>query len=185
MLADKLKTATLNNHQQLEKALVTRMKAIRSTHDYVQLLQLFYTYFGGLEEKIKSYITADVLADYDDRRKSAALAQDIQDLGGMPGAKASGSALPPITNTQQALGALYVIEGSTLGGKIISKMMAQQLGIANGRGLGFFNGYGDDTDAMWSSFKEVLNQPGRTEAETDEIVDAANNTFLKFKNWAQ
>ncbi|WP_345949860.1 biliverdin-producing heme oxygenase [Mucilaginibacter sp. PAMB04274] len=184
MLSELLKEHTLTNHQQLEKMLVQRMKAIRSTDGYIDLLQLFYTYFGGLEQEIDRYITATELPDYQQRRKSAALANDITALGGTPQAKAFGTALPTIQNTTQAYGALYVIEGSTLGGKIISKMMAQQLDIKDSTGLSFFNSYGDNTELMWDTFKQTLNNRVKSEGEAAEVIESANQTFGKFKEWA-
>jgi heme oxygenase len=185
MLAEKLKKDTLTNHQQLEKMLVGRMKAIRSTEDYVNLLQLFYSYFGGLENEIDQFINESILPDYKQRRKSAALANDIKSMGGLPVNKADGTALPTITNTLQAYAAMYVIEGSTLGGKFISKMMAQQLNITDGKGLSFFNSYGDATETMWDTFKNKLNQQATTPDEQTEVINTANHTFTKFKEWAE
>ncbi|QJD96187.1 biliverdin-producing heme oxygenase [Mucilaginibacter robiniae] len=185
MLAEQLKKDTLQNHQQLEKMLVGRMKAIRSATDYVNLLQLFYSYFGGLETQIAPFINQSNLADYADRRKSEALANDIKALGGQPHEKASGTHLPAITNTAEAFAALYVIEGSTLGGKIISKMMAQQLNITDGRGLTFFSGYGDATESMWTGFKTALNAQAGTPSQQADIINTANETFAKFKQWVE
>ncbi len=184
MLAEKLKQNTLTNHQQLEKLLVGRMKAIRSKEDYINLLQLFYSYFGGLEQQIDQFMNADELPDYRQRRKSSALVNDITALGGVPAQKATGENLPAIQSIIQAYGAMYVIEGSTLGGKIISKMMAQQLGITDGKGLSFFSGYGADTETMWDTFKHMLNNQAYTPADETLLINTANQTFLKFKDWA-
>jgi heme oxygenase (biliverdin-IX-beta and delta-forming) len=183
MIAEQLKEYTAANHQQLEKMLVKQMKAVRSADDYVSLLQVFYSYFGGLEEQIKLHIGLTELPDHASRRKSDALAADISSLGGTPAEKATAQALPQIDNALQAFGALYVIEGSTLGGKIISKMMAQQLGITDNKGLSFFKGYGDQTDAMWDAFKQNLNKYVKSEGEAAEVIEAANQTFLKFADW--
>jgi len=185
MLSEKLKIQTLTNHQQLEKMLIGRMKAMRSAQDYINLLQLFYSYFGGLETLIDKYIGSDQLPDHAERRKSAALVNDITALGGSAEPLASGNDLPAIENSLQAYGALYVIEGSTLGGKIISKMVAQQLGIADGKGLSFFSSYGDNLAAMWDKFKENLDLQAQNQSDEDVIVDAANATFAKFKQWAE
>jgi heme oxygenase len=185
MLTDRLKEETLSNHQQLEKTLVGHMRAIRSKKEYINLLQLFYSYFGGLEEQIDLFITEAELADYRQRRKSAALANDIISLGGTPMPKAGKDALPVIYNKLQAYAAMYVIEGSTLGGKIISKMLAKQLDISDGQGLTFFSGYGDDTETMWETFKKELN--GQTQSSDEETIaiDTANQTFALFKAWAE
>lgn len=182
-LADQLKTNTETNHQQLEKQLVTRMKAVRSKEKYTDLLQLFYTYFGGLEEEIDQYINPAYLADYAKRRKTDALVKDIVDLGGVLQSKASGVDLPQLKNHLQAFGALYVIEGSTLGGQIISKMMAKQLDLQGDIGLTFFKGYGDNSVPMWNVFKQALNAQTQTQEDVSTVTATANETFLKFKKW--
>ena len=185
MFSDKIKEATLTSHQQVEKALVGKMKAIRSMDDYVSLLKIFYGYFGGLEQQIEAYINHLQLPDHNNRRKTDAIAEDIQDLGGNVPVIANGSHLPAITNNLQAFGALYVIEGSTLGGSIISGMMQKHLTFNDQKGLSFFNGYGEQTQQMWGNFKSALNAVVKSEAEEAEVLQAANDTFAHFNNWIE
>jgi heme oxygenase len=153
--------------------------------DYVAILNSFYGYFGGLEKLIERYINESNLADYGDRRKSAALADDIKALGGDVATMANGTELPELNNYLQAFGALYVIEGSTLGGQIISRMIQQHIRIENGFGLSFFNSYGDNTHQMWAKFKDILNKVAVSEADEQIVLAAANQTFLKFKDWLE
>lgn len=185
MFTDKIKEATLQNHQQVEKVLVGKMKSMRSANDYVELLSIFYSYFGGLEQQIKPYITLETLPDHDNRRKTVAIADDLATLGGTMPEIATGDALPQINNELEALGALYVIEGSTLGGKIISQMIQKHLHITDGAGLSFFNGYGDNTQQMWDIFKAGLNNAVKTPADETIVLNAANETFGKFKQWIE
>jgi heme oxygenase len=180
MLSEKLKEKTKLNHQLLEKKLVGKLKAMRSKQDYTELLALFYSFFGGLELAIDQHIDTSHLPDYPQRRKTAALAHDITELGaGLP-VLAGGNEIPPINNHLQALGALYVIEGSTLGGKIISKMISGQLQLS--AGLSFFNGYGEQTENMWQIFKQSIDQPLEA-IEEDKVILSANDTFLQFSRW--
>jgi heme oxygenase len=181
MLSEKLKEETKQNHQILEKALVSQLKAIRSPQEYASLLKLFYGYFGGLETLINNVIDNNLLTDSDQRRKTQAIANDILALGEAVPAKASGNDLPRINDHLEALGALYVIEGSTLGGKIISKMMLQQLGTD--KGMSFFAGYGDKTEQMWDTFKQALNSQAQNPEQEAVVIAAANQTFLKFGEW--
>ncbi|MBB5397203.1 biliverdin-producing heme oxygenase [Mucilaginibacter sp. AK015] len=181
MLSDKLKEETKKNHQVLEKALIGHLRAIRSVSEYITLLQLFYGYFGGLEMLMDKAIDDKSLVDSTERRKTQAIANDILILGGTVPAIATGYNLPAIHSHLQALGALYVIEGSTLGGKIISKMIQQQLGTD--MGLSFFAGYGDKTDEMWASFKNVLDTQCHTPEQEAVVTAAANETFSKFYYW--
>lgn len=185
MFTDKIKKATLQNHQQTEKVLISKLRNMRSKQDYVDLLSLFYGYFGGLEKHIERYINASNLANYEERRKTSAIADDIHALGGVIPALATDDELPDIDNYLKAFGALYVIEGSTLGGKIISKMVQEYLPVENGKGLSFFNSYGEQTDQMWASFKAILNDVAMTPQDEAIITGAANQTFVKFKIWLE
>jgi heme oxygenase len=185
MFTEKIKEATLQNHQQTEKVLVAKMKNMRSKGDYIALLCNFYAYFGGLEQQIERFVSVSDLSDYYERRKTEAIATDLKALGGSVPSTAQNDELPQIDNYLKAFGALYVIEGSTLGGKIISKMVQQHLQIADNAGLSFFNSYGEDTMQMWERFKDVLNQVAATPADEEIILQAANDTFAKFKNWLE
>jgi heme oxygenase len=65
-------------------------------------------------------------------------------------------------STAAALGSLYVMEGSTLGGQVISRALAEAPWLPPG-GLTYFNPYGDRTGAMWRSFKAaaaLICRPG-------------------------
>jgi heme oxygenase len=182
MLSEKLKEETKTNHQILEKELIGRLKAVGSVQEYTSLLGLFYGYFGGLETSINSVIDINQLPDSNQRRKTQAIADDINALDGTVPEKATGDALPHISSHLEAIGALYVIEGSTLGGTIISKMMQKQLGLAD-NGLSFFLGYGEQTEAMWDKFKDTLDQQAQNPEQEAVIIAAANQTFLKFGEW--
>lgn len=181
MLSDELKEKTQANHQLLEKRLVAQMRSIQSEQDYTALIAFFYSYFGGLEKAIEQHLDQTRFTDYHTRRKAELLANDLNELGTASPLLATGNQLPVINNHQQALGALYVIEGSTLGGQIIGKMIAKQLPALGNHGLSFFNGYGDDTMPMWERFKLVINQPENLPG--DEMIMAANETFLKFSQY--
>lgn len=179
MLSELLKEKTLIRHQELEKKLVGKMRAMKSIYDYILLLKLFYSYFGGLEKIIQPHITLQILPDYDKRRKTQLISSDLQTLNAKTPLTAEGDDLPQITNIAEALGALYVIEGSTLGGQIIKSMLSKQLTIDETYAMTFFNGYGQNTHQMWAFFKDVLND--YASPETHEIViNSANQTFQKF-----
>lgn len=118
MLSDKIKEATKTAHQQLEVLVVKRLKAIRSDVDYANLLKHFYAYFSKVEQAIAPFISAEVLPDYPSRRNTLYLKKDIEALGAttdeLPIAQA-----PAVADTVSALGALYVMEGSIMGGRIM------------------------------------------------------------------
>lgn len=178
-LAEELKAYTAENHQLLEKKLVAKMRAMRSKQHYIDVLAVFYSYFGGLEHLINNHLQSDKIPDHQLRRKAGLLAGDMESLGAKLPELASAYFLPEITGHHEALGAMYVMEGSTLGGKIISQMVRKQLGLTEG--LSFFHGYGDRTPDMWQRFQEILNQPENLPGAA--TLTSANDTFLKFSSW--
>ena len=184
MIADAIKTATHTQHQSLESMIIRKIKSIKSTEDYVNLLEWFYGYFGALEVQIKTYLKAGSLV-LENRRKAGDLAKDLESFKADAPALAAEDELPVIADHFSALGALYVIEGSTLGGKYISPMIAKQLNLDAGQGLSFFDGYGEQTMQMWEEFKDYLNSQPKNTTEENLVIEAANQTFLKFKEYIE
>lgn len=176
MLSNHIKEATKPAHQQLEAVVVRKLKAIRNAADYADLLKHFYAYFNAVEKAIAPYISAAVLPDHKERRNSGYIKRDIEALGsGVDGAPPATA--PDIHNIVEALGALYVLEGSVMGGRIIVQML-EKGGIREG--ISFFSGYGEDTGSMWRSFTEVLNKHALTAEDEAQAIAAANATFVKF-----
>ena len=181
MLSEKLKENTKLNHQALERKLIARMRTLKSKEDYAKFIALFYSYFGGLELSINKYLDLSQLPDYGRRRKTSALADDLSLLGEKLPVLYAKSALPKINNHCQAFGALYVIEGSTLGGRVICKMLSEQMDMTGFSEMLFFNGYGDQTASMWQIFKQSMDQPVY-KLKHEIVIESANHTFIKFGN---
>ncbi|MBA2709832.1 MAG: biliverdin-producing heme oxygenase [Tatlockia sp.] len=82
------------------------------------------------------------------------------------------------------MGYLYVIEGATLGGQIIIKMIETQLQLTKNLGGRFFYGYGDKTKVMWDKFCINLNEIDSIEQQ-NIIITSANDTFKKLHKWLE
>jgi heme oxygenase len=82
---------------------------------------------------------------------------------------------------EAAVGALYVMEGSTLGGQVISKALAGADWLPTG-GLAYFNPYADRTGAMWRSFRDwaQMTTPIETHAE---VAAGAVSAFETLHGW--
>lgn len=76
------------------------------------------------------------------------------------------------------LGAMYVMEGSTLGGQYIARHLERVLTLKPGEGDAYFRGYGDRTGEMWRSFKAVLAEV--PEEESERVIAAAIGMFRWF-----
>ncbi len=177
MLNQYIKEHTKEAHQALEVVVVKQLKTIRSEEDYAHILKKFYTYFSSIEQAIKPYIE-DVLPDYSERRNSTHIHADIEALGGEVAANTR-AIVPSINNVREAMSALYVLEGSIMGGPYIVQML-KKYGIT--QGFSFFSGYGDESASMWQNFVDVLNTIG---SDPDTFADSAamaNQTFSRFQD---
>lgn len=183
MLAHRLKEGTKRAHADLEKQLITHIRLVDSTGGYVQLLAMLYGYYKAMEERLQPFLAAAQFPDHERRRKASHIIDDMQQFAADVAEPVLCPDVPEINSYAKAIGALYVIEGSTLGGKIIAGMIAKQLNRTGEKGgFSFFNCYGNDTQAMWSSFKQALDRSFE-EKQQEEIITTANETFITFKRW--
>src|SRR5690606_3837949 len=144
MLSEKLKENTKTAHLELEKLLVQNIKSIRTVEDYLEILVYFYRFYAPLEKEIYFRLRKD-LTDLAKRRKTEWIIEDLKNFHSSHSTLPPDSNIPVIKNNLQAMGAMYVMEGSTLGGQLICKMISKKLEISSGKGFTFFSGYGEDT----------------------------------------
>ncbi|MFZ4262000.1 biliverdin-producing heme oxygenase [Sphingobacterium sp. HJSM2_6] len=178
MLSQYLKDNTKESHQKVEGTILRKLKKISTEEDYEQFLKSFYAYFKAVETETSKYISISVLPDIHRRRNASYIKNDIDSLGGNVHSLPSAAAVP-VQSTLEALSSLYVLEGSILGGPYIVQLLKKQ-GIT--RGFSFFEGYGEQSSMMWTSFINVLNDYGKESADYVLASEIANRTFLQFEN---
>lgn len=175
MLREILKKKTFSAHQLTESTVIRRIKKIEAERDYADVLKCFYAYFNSLEKEIYKYVDESILSDLKDRRNSNYIKQDLETLeADISDIKAVD--IPSIQSTAEALCALYVLEGSIMGGPYIVKMLEKR---GMDRAFSFFNGYGANSGQMFASFVEVLNAYSDQITE-ERAIEVTNETFQKF-----
>ena len=185
LFSERLKGETSSAHQGLEKVIVGQIRAIHSLEEYKKLLSVFYSYYYPLELQLDALLNNAVVPQYQQRRKAVSIAEDMEGLPG-PGIDALEQPVIPVLNTTaEALGAYYVLEGSTLGGVHIAAMLRKKASIP-AEHLHFFEGYGAGSTILWTSFTNALNDyavqhPG----EDDAMIDAARRVFAGFELYAR
>lgn len=80
-----------------------------------------------------------------------------------------------------AIGTLYVLEGSTLGGQVISHALNAATWLP-ANGLTYFDPYGARTGTMWRDFRDYAGRHS-TPAADAEMVAAARATFERLHRW--
>lgn len=181
-MLDKLKEETKSAHQSVEKILVSELKKLSSKEDYANLLIRLHEFYEPLESKLHSIINESIIPDIDTRKHVDRIANDLKflDLDLKTTSKYTETVnLPSIS---YALGVLYVIEGSTLGGQVISKMIQKQVKLSDNKGISYFASYGDNTPTMWRNFKKHIADFER-EINENEMITGARITFQALENW--
>ena len=115
------------------------------------------------------------------RARQHLLQQDLASLG----RASAGLALAPFPEfhgVHELLGAMYVMEGSRLGGQLIARHVEQRFHFVRGEGSAYFRGLGDGTGAKWKEFVEVLETTIPDEA-ADRTIAAAKSMFSSFGEW--
>lgn len=156
-----------------------------SEQNYHHLLIGFYRVYAPLEDRLEKAVNWQERGwDFEGRKKTPWLEDDLLALGmsheeikALPLTKD----LPEITSLAEALGCLYVLEGSTLGGQFITKVLQKNLPITASAGGRFFAGYQEQTMPQWREF----GQWAETQATLDpnlesRAVVAAQQTFDSF-----
>ena len=92
-------------------------------------------------------------------------------------------ALPPIVDLPTALGAMYVLEGSTLGGRYITKAVRAKLGLTPGDGCSYFASYGDRVGLMWKAFGAAVDAFAADDAAREAVERSADATFAAVDGW--
>ena len=182
-LRERLRVVTREAHLRLE-AEVDFDNRLTSLAAYRSFLEDFYRFVRPLEAALAKLDLASLGIDTDTRRKLPWIEADLKDLGhtaeSLENLPAFGD-VPAFTDPLDALGALYVLEGSSLGRQVMLLKLRARLGIGRGRAGRFFSGYGNETGQMWQSFVAILNNAGTSPIAARRIETAALATFAAFE----
>ena len=80
----------------------------------------------------------------------------------------------------QALGALYVLFGSTLGGRVIHRFLPECPELAQLPAFHFYKACSDLPGVLWPELRQLLNQRVTTETEKQNCLQSANATFDQY-----
>ena len=187
-LLTRLRSETSARHQQTEALLYADklMNGTLTRIEYEHLLAIHHLFHQSLEAAVAAQVVATqthFFAGYDRelRRKTPWLMADLQGLG-LP--------LPDVYpglfanwNGYQLLGALYVAEGSTLGGRVIANALRRTSGLGDVAAKSrFFGGYGEQIGPLWKAFGTYLT--GRADGHDEVIIGAAIGAFDRFQQVA-
>ncbi|UOQ69662.1 biliverdin-producing heme oxygenase [Hymenobacter volaticus] len=176
-ILSRLRTETRPYHEALEQNRFNQnLTAGTPTQELTEwFLQKMYGFLVPYEQQLRRH-TWPPAWQVERRYRAHLILEDLPHTS--PTALPLCTAMPSLHTWPELLGAMYVIEGSTLGGQVIARQLTKA-GISTRT---YFSGYGDQTGLMWKSFCQLLGQAAM-EVNQDEIVLSARRTFQHLDAW--
>ena len=184
-ILERLKRETRAAHERLESGLDI-LRAPLDRDRFLRLLERFWGFHAVWEPAVGRALGDDAFLA--PRLKLHKLEADLLSLGRTPEQIVrlprcfEAALLAPLPRRPAAaLGTLYVLEGSTLGGQVISRALKTASWLPQS-GLTYFDPYGPRTGAMWRDFRDYAAARS-TPAADAEMLATAQGTFERLRRW--
>jgi heme oxygenase len=180
-----LRTGTATEHESVEKILDLldpELSRVRLTGVLTRMHGFWRAAEAGLDDwATRCPADAEAVA-WRSRRRAQLFADDLRALGAAPSGEQP--ELPGVPGTDAALGRLYVLEGSTLGGTFIDRHLAGLPELSDVR-LQAFSPYGARTGAMWHAFRRVARHRVADGGDAAAMLTSATGTFRALGRWCR
>jgi methanogenic corrinoid protein MtbC1/heme oxygenase len=190
-LMEELKATTFAAHTRLQAAPI--FEALASCQlpleSYVGQLRALSVIHGVLEqaladcadERVKSVWSSDMsklpLLQKDFQYFEPRTVSDIREAVEASLKVAEHVRLISLEQPLSLLGCLYVLEGSTLGARVLGPLVARAFLLAGAEGLAYLHSYGSEVRARWAHFQRRMNGLRVAEQEREQMNAAANDFF--------
>lgn len=180
-----LRTGTAAEHEDVERTLDLLAPSL-DRHRLARVLDAMHGFWRaaetGLDEWALRCPDDAERVEWPRRRRASLFAADLRGLGSP--ASDRFPALPPVPGTDEALGRMYVLEGSTLGGVFIDRHLAGLPELA-GVTIRAFSPYGSETGAMWAAFRRTTRLRVTEGGDATAMLEAARTTFAALAGWCR
>jgi heme oxygenase (biliverdin-IX-beta and delta-forming) len=151
--------------------------------EYRRYLERWFGFLAPLESELhRQKVWGALGLDARERCKRQQLESDLAALGSTVCALPLAGA-PELRGLSEAVGSAYVIEGSTLGGRVLSRHVQTCLGAEVPRA--FLEVYGAHTGERWQIFRAALAAHARSRDVQDRVIAGAKLTFRAFTRWLE
>lgn len=182
MVVARLRQHTAALHASVERR-VDFLSPSLTPERYIRILQAFRAYFVRCELEMDRTCPERFREIWRGRRSAALLDADLRALGAAPDARLESIAPAPVlSDPGHWLGALYVIEGSMLGGRVIARHLEGAFDWRDGNGYSYFLGHGAGTAERWKAVCALL------EFESDAcnlVEEGAHRTFDQLNSFLE
>jgi heme oxygenase len=173
-----LRIATSGWHSRVEAA-ANLPASIGTRDDYVDMLGRLYDLHAGFESHLADSRFDEgwrrVGVDLSRHHRAYLLAADLHTLG--TSATSGWLLSSPLSTFGRALGCLYVLEGSSLGGRTVARVVRATIGEVP---TTFLTGVGRPDPAPWPMVCSALNLFETLGGDGDAVISGACETFAAF-----
>ena len=176
-LSQRLRQDTARQHERMH-ALMARADPFANREAYARFVGVQYLFQRDLEPMQGEPAMQATVPGLPARARAEAARADLQDLG-----VAEPEAPPPFARPgmPQALGWLYVSEGSTLGAAFLLKEVQQKLGLDATFGARHLAAHPEGRAVAWKRFITALDAADLSPAGQDAVVAGAHAAFARFE----
>ncbi|ENX41364.1 biliverdin-producing heme oxygenase [Acinetobacter sp. NIPH 2100] len=175
-LASRLKNETASQHQQMH-LLMEKAQVFADTQRYAKFTLAQYYFQQNVEYLFRHPEVSALISDLDIRGRSQAALLDLYDLQLKPEAQ---ELVTEHVGFLEALGWIYVSEGSTLGAAFLFKQAQQLLGFTAEFGARNLAAYPEGRARVWKHFIAELDTAQLSESEQDQVILGAKQAFDYF-----
>lgn len=175
-LASRLKNETASQHQQMH-LLMEEAQVFADTKRYAKFTLAQYYFQQNVEYLFRHPEVSALISDLDIRGRSQAALLDLYDLKLKPEVQ---ELLTENVGFSEALGWIYVSEGSTLGAAFLLKQAQQLLGLTAEFGARNLAAYPEGRARVWKHFITELDTAQLSESEQDQVILGAKQAFDYF-----
>jgi heme oxygenase (biliverdin-IX-beta and delta-forming) len=170
----RLRAETHATHEGLDGRIMS-LKPFADRQNYLRFLQVQCTFHAAIEALYTDDWLTGLLPDLGQRCRMAQVQADVTDLGGVPLGLAE--AEKPVIAGAEALGWLYVAEGSNLGAAFLLKAAKEQLGLSEEFGARHLAGHPEGRGLQWRRFTAALDAVELSAADDTRAVEGARRAF--------
>lgn len=174
--AKRLKAATATAHERLDQRIMAG-GPFASRENYGRFLAVQHAFHSDLASLYADPRLAGFISDLAGRERLSAIGADLTDLN-LPIPEAGPNLAPDPADLPEALGWLYVAEGSNLGAAFLLKMAAA-LGLGEVFGARHLAGHPEGRALHWRAFIAALDAVTLSEAEEARAVAGAEAAFAR------
>lgn len=176
-MSSRLRAATRQAHEALESSLNLLDPPLRQER-FRRVLVRFESFHRAWEPKVERLIGDDGFTS--SRRRLPHLQADLAALGAEVD-QAAAPDLSYLSDAAAAWGSIYVMEGSTLGGQVISKALSGAPWLPAG-GLRYFSPHGRRTAEVWRETMTAVERGVERWGE-ERVISGAVSSFEALAAW--